>query len=75
MRLNTFRVFGDDFVYCKQPYIRHIVHIRLITFRVNSPDMQKELRIGRKKFSLPTLLGNFKGTVFRKNQKGSYILA
>jgi hypothetical protein len=32
------------------------------------PNTQKELRIHRKKFSLSTMPGDFKGTVFGKNQ-------
>ncbi len=31
--VKTFRAFGDDFEYRKQPYIRHILHVRVNTFR------------------------------------------
>ncbi len=32
--VNTFRLFGDDLVYCNQPDIRHILHTHLNTLHV-----------------------------------------
>jgi hypothetical protein len=37
-RIDFFRVFGDNAVYRKQPYIRRILHIRLNTFLAFSLD-------------------------------------
>jgi hypothetical protein len=43
-------------------------------FSANSANTQKELRRLRKKFSHSATFDSFKGTVFRKNPMGHYIL-
>ncbi len=41
VRIDSFRVFWDDFVYRKQPKIRRILHIRLNTFHVFSENAER----------------------------------
>ncbi len=38
VHIDSFRVFGENSVYRKQPYICRILHIRLNTFRAFSID-------------------------------------
>jgi hypothetical protein len=67
------------------PYAPHIIRIHVDTFWAFSIGSQilfayslnaeKGWGILGKKFTLTTMLGDFKGTEFQKNQMGGYILA
>ncbi len=61
--IDSFRLFWDDYVYRKQPHICCILHILLNTLRVYSEYAERMKNM--QKFSLSTMPGNFKGTVFR----------